>query len=194
MPDVRRAAARRAGTAPGRGPGSSLGSPPAWVVVGREPRLRGRGSVVVMTRVPLAGAEVYEWVALRRVSGGGVTKVDHRWRENDHQIPGYLTGALARLLARGLVRLLDPGAGGVARAVLSTTGAERYEHLCQSALQMPAAQLLTLCQRFIDNDPDPSGDTRSAWSPEASTTPDRPHGSNPEPLPGHSGAGPRTGP
>jgi hypothetical protein len=40
-----------------------------------------------MTRVPLADAEVYEWVALRRVSGGGVTKVDHRWRESDHQIP-----------------------------------------------------------------------------------------------------------
>jgi hypothetical protein len=117
-----------------------------------------------MTRVPLAGAEVYEWVALRRVSGGGVTKVDHHWLESDHQIPGYLTGALAKLLASGLVRLLDPNpsARGVARAVLTTTGADRYEHLCQSALQMPAAQLLTLCQRFVDDEPDPSGNTCSA--------------------------------
>jgi hypothetical protein len=198
MLEVRRAAARPVGTAPDRGPGSSLGSSLAWVVVGRAPRPGGRGSVVVMTRVPLAGAEVYEWVALRRVSGGEVTKVDHRWWESDHQIPGYLTGALAQLLARGLVRLLDPNpsgsARGVARAVLTTTGAERYEHLCQSALQLPAAQLLTLCQRFIDNDPDPLGDTCPVWSPAAITTPDRPHGNNSEPLPGHSGAGPRTGP
>jgi hypothetical protein len=31
-----------------------------------------------MTRAPLAGAEVYEWVVLRRVSCGGVAKVGHR--------------------------------------------------------------------------------------------------------------------
>jgi hypothetical protein len=116
-----------------------------------------------MTRAPLAGAEVYEWVALRRVSGGGVTKVGHRWLESDHQIPGYLAGALATLLASGLVRLVNPNqnAGGAARAVLTNTGAERYAQLCQSALQMPAAQLLTLCQRFLDDDPDPSGSTCS---------------------------------
>jgi len=119
---------------------------------------------VIMTRAPLAGPEVYEWVALRRVSGGGVTKVGHRWLESDHQIPGYLTDALAKLLTSGLVKLVnpEPSAGGVARAVLTNTGAERYEQLCQSALQMPAAQLLTLCQRFVDDDPDPSGSTCSA--------------------------------
>jgi hypothetical protein len=95
MPEVHHAAARPAGTTPDRRPGSSLASSPAWVVAGPAPRPQGRDSAVVMTRVPLAGAEVYEWVALRRVRGGGVTKVDHRWRESDHQIPGYLTGALA---------------------------------------------------------------------------------------------------
>ena len=40
-----------------------------------------------MTRVPLAGVEVYEWIALRRVSVGGVTTVDGRWLESGHRLP-----------------------------------------------------------------------------------------------------------
>jgi hypothetical protein len=114
-----------------------------------------------MTRAPLAGAEVYEWVALRRVSGGGVVKVDHRWLESGHQIPGYVVGALAGLLARGLVMLVDPDPprGVAVRAVLTNAGVDRYERLCQRALQMPAAQLLALCRRFVDDDSDPVSGT-----------------------------------
>lgn len=108
-------------------------------------------------RAPLAGAEVYEWIALRRVSLGGVTKVDHRWLETGHRVPGYVAGALAALLAGGLVMLLDPNpsAGTLARVVLTSTGAARYERLCQKALRMPAAQFIALCRRFVDDDPDP---------------------------------------
>jgi hypothetical protein len=107
-----------------------------------------------MTRGPLAGAEVYEWVALRRVSSGGVVKIGHRWLESGHQLPAYLAGTLARSLTSGLVTLLDPdpSAGDSARAVLTNIGHDRYEQLLQRALQMPAAQFLALCQRFIDND------------------------------------------
>lgn len=114
-----------------------------------------------MTRVPLAGTEVYEWIALRRVSVGGVTKVGHRWLESGHQVPGYVAGALAGLLSGGLVMLVDPdpSAGTTARAVLTSTGVERYERLCQRALRMPAAQFLALCHRFVDDDPDPVRDT-----------------------------------
>lgn len=117
--------------------------------------------LVGMTRAPLAGAEVYEWVALRRVSGGGVAKVGHRWLESGHQVPGYVAGALARLLASGLVMLVNPNptAGAAVRAALTNAGTDRYERLCQKALQMPAAQLLALCRRFVDNDPDPVSGT-----------------------------------
>lgn len=110
-----------------------------------------------MTRAPLAGAEVYEWIALRRVRGGEVAKVGHRWLDSGCQVPGYLTGAFARLLAGGLVILLDPDPStkGIARAVLTTAGTERYERLCQRALRTPAADFLALCQRFVDDDPDP---------------------------------------
>jgi hypothetical protein len=108
-------------------------------------------------RAPLAGAEVYEWIALRRVSIGGVTKVGHRWLERGHRVPGYVTGTLARLLASGLVMLVDPGpsAGTTARAALTSTGFARYERLCQQALRMPAAEFIALCRRFVDDDPDP---------------------------------------
>jgi hypothetical protein len=114
-----------------------------------------------MIRAPLAGAEVYEWIALRRVSIGGVTKVGHRWLESGHRVPGYVTNALAALLAGGLVMLVDPNpsAGTIARVALTSTGAARYERLSKQALRMPAAQFLALCRRFVDDDPDPAGGT-----------------------------------
>jgi hypothetical protein len=109
-----------------------------------------------MTRAPLAGTEVYEWIALRRVSNGGVTKVDHRWLESDHRVPGYVVGALARLLAGGLVTLVDPDPSvSTARVALTSAGFARYEQLCQRALRLPAAQFIALCRRFVDGDPDP---------------------------------------
>jgi hypothetical protein len=122
---------------------------------------------VVMTRVPLAGAEVYEWIALRRVSIGGVTKVGHRWLESGHRIPGYVTNSLAGLLAGGLVMLrdTDPTAGDMGRAALTNAGTDRYEQLCQKALRMPAAQFIALCRRFVDDDPDPFGGMASHASP-----------------------------
>jgi hypothetical protein len=114
-----------------------------------------------MTRIPLAGAWVYEWVALRRVSSGGVVKIGHRWLESGHQLPAHIAGALARLLTVGQVMLLDPdpNAGGSARAILTTIGHDRYEQLLHRALQLPAAQFITLCRRFVDDDPDPVRDT-----------------------------------
>jgi hypothetical protein len=111
-----------------------------------------------MTRAPLAGAEVYEWIALRRVSMGGVTKVGYHWLESGHRVPGYVTNALARLLSDGLVMLVDPNpsAGTIARVALTSTGTARYERLCKQALRMPAAQFLALCRRFVDDDQDPA--------------------------------------
>ena len=117
--------------------------------------------MTAVNRAPLAGAEVYEWVALRRVSIGGVTKVDHRWLESGHQIPGYLARALARLLASRLVMLPDPHPDPAvgARVALTNDGNDRYERLCQKALQLPVAQFIALGRRFVDDDPDPTNGT-----------------------------------
>ncbi|MBV9011961.1 MAG: hypothetical protein JO272_07915 [Pseudonocardiales bacterium] len=108
----------------------------------------------------LADPEVSEWVALRRVSHGGVTQAGGRWVENGHRLPGHLAVALGGLLARRLIRLVnpDPTTGNICRTVLTYDGVDRYEQLSQRALQLPAAQFIALCRRFIDNDPDPIGD------------------------------------
>ncbi|MEO7195966.1 MAG: hypothetical protein ABIZ05_14320 [Pseudonocardiaceae bacterium] len=112
-----------------------------------------------MIRVPLAGAEVYEWVALRRVRCGGVTRVGDRWLDSGHQMPDYVAGALAGLLVGGLVMLVDPDLGAVARVALTNAGADRYEGLCQQVLLLPGAQFIDLCRRFVDEEPDPVGGT-----------------------------------
>ncbi|MBV8541429.1 MAG: hypothetical protein JO268_12935 [Pseudonocardiales bacterium] len=109
---------------------------------------------------PLAGAEVYEWIALRRVGGGGVAKVGDRWLQNGHRVPGYVAGALAGLLAGGLVMPVDPEPSAVARVALTDAGTDRYEQLCQQALRMPGAQFIDLCRRFVDEVPDPVGARR----------------------------------
>jgi hypothetical protein len=55
-----------------------------------RPRWRGQCPVAAMTRVPLAGAEAYEWSALRRVRDSGVAKAGERWVDSGHRRPGYL--------------------------------------------------------------------------------------------------------
>jgi hypothetical protein len=91
-----------------------------------------------MTRVPFGGADLYDWIALRRVSGGGVVKLGEGWLESGRRVPGYVTDALTALCQRGLVMLADPGP--MARAALTDAGADRYESLCQQrqrVLQVP---------------------------------------------------------
>lgn len=96
-----------------------------------------------MTRAPLTGADLYDWIALRRVSGGGMAKLGDRWLDSGHRVPGYVTEALAVLCGDGLVALADPESGGMARAALTDVGAARYQQLCQqrqTALQVPASR------------------------------------------------------
>jgi hypothetical protein len=105
----------------------------------------------------LAGPEVSEWVALRWVNGGGVAQVKGRWVESGHRLPDHLAVVLGGLLARRPIRLTNPDSatGITATAALTHAGIDRYEWLCQRALQLPAAQFITLCRRFIDDDPLP---------------------------------------
>lgn len=96
-------------------------------------------------------------VALRRVNHGGVAQVNSRWVESGHRLPGHIAVALGGLLARKLIRLTnpDPTIGIMSTASLTHAGIDRYEQLSQRALQLPAAQFITLCRRFIDDDPLP---------------------------------------
>lgn len=103
-----------------------------------------------MTRAPLRGADLYDWIVLRRVSAGGVAKLGDWWLEYGRRMPGYVTDALPELCQRELVALSDPDptAGGLARAALTHPGTNRYEQLCrqrQSALQMAAVQFAAAC-------------------------------------------------
>lgn len=147
------------------GSGSSLPSSAARVAVAvAAARRHGRGGcpVAAMTRAPLTGADLYDWIALRRVSGGGMAKLGDRWLDSGHRVPGYVTEALAVLRGDGLVTLAHPPTGGMARAALTDAGAARYQQLCQqrqTALQMPAARFGTTCRRLGVNDPAPAGGT-----------------------------------
>jgi hypothetical protein len=97
-----------------------------------------------MTAMPgasLTGADLYHWIALRRVFDGEVTRVDGCWQDHGHLVPGYITDALNELLRGGLVTLADPDltAENIATAVLTDAGVARFEQLCQTALGLPGA-------------------------------------------------------
>jgi hypothetical protein len=90
---------------------------------------------------PLAGADLYDWIAFRRVSGG-IARVGDRWFDGGRRVPGYVADTLTALCEVGLVRLVDLDRMAMARARLTDAGAIRYEHLCrqrQKALRVPAA-------------------------------------------------------
>ena len=115
-----------------------------------------------MTRAPLTGTDLYDWIALRRVNGGGIAKLGDRWLEGGHRVPGYVTEALAVLCGDRLVTLADLQPGGMTRAALTDAGAARYQQLCQqrqTALQVPPPRLGATCRRIGVNDPDPAAGT-----------------------------------
>lgn len=80
----------------------------------------------------LAGAGLYEWIALRRVSGNGVARLGDCWLESGHRVPGYVTDALTELLAGGLVVLADQDPYGLRRAAITESGTARYEWLASN--------------------------------------------------------------
>ena len=84
-----------------------------------------------MTRVPLAGSDLYEWIALRRVGSGGIATTADRWFDAGRRVPGYVAGTLAGLCEAGLVMVIDPDTSGIARAALTDAGITRYGVLCQ---------------------------------------------------------------
>ncbi len=115
-----------------------------------------------MSRASLTGADLYDWIGLRRVSGGGVAKLGDRWLESGHCVPGYVTESLAVLCGDGLVTLADPEPWGMARAALTDVGTARYQQLCQqrqTVLRVPVPRFGATCRRLGANDPDPAAGT-----------------------------------
>ncbi|MGH3872568.1 MAG: hypothetical protein ACRDSR_13855 [Pseudonocardiaceae bacterium] len=92
----------------------------------------------------LSGADLHDWIALRRVTDGGIARTGGCWLDGGHRVPGYVTGALTESLAGGLVALADQDPYGMRRATLTDSGAARYEWLCQqrqATLQVPTPRL-----------------------------------------------------
>lgn len=113
--------------------------------------------MTLIKRVPLAGVDLYDWIALRRVSGGGVVKLDPVWLESGRRVPGYVTDALTALCQRGLVTLTEPDP--IARAAFTDAGTDRYELLCQQrheALQISVPQHVCTCRRVGADNLDPA--------------------------------------
>lgn len=97
--------------------------------------------MTAMARASLTGTDLHHWIALRRVLDGGVTRLDGRWRDHGHLVPGYVIDALDELLTARLIQLAkpDPTADGMALAALTNAGTARFEQLCRTALDVPAS-------------------------------------------------------
>ncbi|MGH3888188.1 MAG: hypothetical protein ACRDSZ_16760 [Pseudonocardiaceae bacterium] len=111
-----------------------------------------------MTRVPLAGADLFDWIALRRVSDGGVTRLCGCWLDRGRRAPGHVAGTLSELLAARLIALADQEPGGTRRSTLTDSGSARYERLVQqrqAAMQVPAPRFAAAGKRADVDDPDP---------------------------------------
>ncbi len=101
-----------------------------------------RAASAATTRPQLAGADLYDWMALRRVSGGGIAKTGDYWLEHGRRIRGYVADALTALCGTGAVLLAEVDAWGMRRAMLTDTGTRRCEQLSrqQQTARGPAVE------------------------------------------------------
>lgn len=81
---------------------------------------------------PLPGAELIEWIALRRVNGGGVAHLCRRWFDLGRAVPCYLPDTLDDLRRRELILLAHVEESVLRRAVLTRAGYLRYLKLSAS--------------------------------------------------------------
>ena len=84
----------------------------------------------------LAGADLFTWLALRRVHGGRVAKVGDRYLDGETPVPGYVAEILDDLIAFGLVTLgtVDPSAGERQQITMTEPGCNRHLALSELAL------------------------------------------------------------
>lgn len=79
--------------------------------------------------LPLPATDLIEWLALRRVCGGGVAWLCARWFDLGRAVPCYLPGTLDDLHRRALVVLADVDGSTLRRAVMTRAGCVRYAEL-----------------------------------------------------------------
>lgn len=77
---------------------------------------------------PLRG-ELVEWIALRRVCGGGVAMIGGRYFDGGRRVPCYLPDTLDGLARAGLIALADIDAWGLRRVAPTRDGRTRYREL-----------------------------------------------------------------
>lgn len=116
--------------------GSGLAGPGTASTSGDGPRShlpRTRAGVVACSQpigYRLTGADLYDWIALRRVSAGGIAKMNDHWFDGGLRVPGYVTDALTVLCDKELVVLAELDTCGMQRAALTVAGTVDYQRLC----------------------------------------------------------------
>lgn len=115
--------------APTSGDGSRPRFPPHPGESRRHPRRTSEDAPAALSGPRLAGADLYDWMALRRVRGGGIAKMSGRWLEHGYRIPDYVADALTALCDAGVVALAEVDEWGLRRAALTGTGTDRYHQL-----------------------------------------------------------------
>ena len=113
--------------------------------------------------LPLPAAELAEWMASRRVCGGGVMIAGGCYFDLGRPVPGYLNEPLDDLRRRGLVTLVECPEWCCWRVELTSAGAARYDALSLSRGIPPPEHL--------------------PWSDLPTGTPPRRSGLCPVPLP-----------
>lgn len=80
---------------------------------------------------PLAGPDLFAWMALRRAHAGGVVRFEGTYFDSGRRIPCFLPSVFDELVEAGLLRLGDPDpvSPGRRRASLTSEGCARFTAL-----------------------------------------------------------------
>lgn len=117
-------------------------------------------------RRPLTGADLYDWIALRRVNDGGIARVGSRWFDSGLRVPGYVTDTLTALCTDGLVALAEGDEWDVwatRRATLTEAGTDRYQRLCQQRRETRQPPESALTAAWLVDHPRAHTMVRSVW-------------------------------
>ncbi len=80
----------------------------------------------------LSGPDFFEWMGLRRVRRGGLTRGEDHYYDHGNPVPGWLIpDILDGLLKDGLLELGDPDESGMRRVALTEAGLIHYRALCK---------------------------------------------------------------
>lgn len=75
---------------------------------------------------------VREWLALRRVHAGGVTRLGDSYLNFGCRVPSYLADEIDNLIGRGLLALGQPDPIGQRWVCVTHAGQARYAELCST--------------------------------------------------------------